>query len=148
MAGTVPPGTLWRVVHQVNDVRPNTLKLLVGLLWGKAVALTGLTGWLIYADLTRDPGSKDLATFITGYTAVYAVILAFVGWAVYHRKKWSRGPALMLELFLPGIGYYMLQAGQPMLGIPTIALGLLGIGLLMAPSTRVELGLLPSGDIH
>lgn len=143
MAGTVPPGRLIHVTELVDDVRPITLRALAALLWGKAVVLAGLTGWLLYTDVTREPGSRQLATFVTAYTGVYAAVLGLVGWAVFRRKSWSRGPAMMLELFLFPIGYYMIVGGQPLLGVPTILLGALGVVLTVAPATRRALGLEP-----
>ncbi|MGY0233517.1 hypothetical protein [Longispora urticae] len=129
------------MAEPVDPVRPVTLKALVGLLWGKAAVLVGLTGWLLYADLSGRAGSTKLANFVTVYTAVYAVLLFFVGWAVFRQRSWSRGPAMMLELFLLPIGYYMVAGGQPLLGVPVIALGALGVFLALHPRTRAALGL-------
>ncbi|MEV6525310.1 hypothetical protein AB0M43_25480 [Longispora sp. NPDC051575] len=129
------------MAEPVDPVRPITLKALVGLLWGKAAVLVGLTGWLLYADLSGRAGSARLANFVTVYAAAYAVLLLFVGWAVFRRRSWSRGPAMMLELFLLPIGYYMVAGGQPLLGVPVIALGALGVFLTLHPRTRAALGL-------
>ncbi len=134
------PGTLAGVAELADD-RPATLRALVGLLWGKAVVLTGLTGWLSYADATGRADSEQLANFVTGYTAVYAALFALVGWAVFLRKSWSRGPAMMLEMFLFPIGYYMIKGGQLLLGVPVLLLGVLGVTLLVTPATRRALGL-------
>ncbi|WP_412542080.1 hypothetical protein R8Z50_05955 [Longispora sp. K20-0274] len=122
-------------------MRPVTLKALVGLLWGKAVVLVVLTGWLLYADLSGRAGSDRLANFVTIYSAVYAVLLFLAGWAVYRRKSWSRGPAVMLELFLLPIGYYMVTGGQPLLGVPVIVLGLLGVFLALHRKTLEAIGI-------
>jgi hypothetical protein len=110
-------------------------------LWGKAAILAVLTVWLGYLDVTGRADSERLANFVTGYTAVYAVLLALVGWAVFSRKSWSHGPAMMLELFLFPIGYFMVVGGQPLLGIPVLLFGVLGAVLLVMPATRRALGL-------
>ena len=47
----------------------------------------------------------------------------------------------MIELLQVPIGYTMLTNGLPAFGAPVLILGLLGAGLLLAPSTRKELGL-------
>ncbi|MBG6140933.1 hypothetical protein [Longispora fulva] len=129
------------MAEPVDPVRPVTLKALVGLLWGKAAVLVGLTGWLLYADLSGRAGSSRLANFVTIYSAVYAVFLILAGWAVYSRKSWSRGPAVMLELFLLPIGYYMVTGGQPLLGVPVIVLGLLGVFLALHRRTLEAIGI-------
>ncbi len=144
MGGTVPPGSLSGVAELEAGVRPITLKVLAGLLWGKAVALAGLTGWLLYRDLAGDADRQDLATFVTVYSGAYAALLAFVGFAVWRRKSWSRGPAMLLELFLLALGYYMIRGGQPVLGVAVILLGLLGVAMVVAAPTRRALGL----DFH
>ena len=39
------------------------------------------------------------------------------------------------------IGWTMLTHGQPLIGAPLFALGLIGAVLLFAPSTRIALGI-------
>jgi hypothetical protein len=60
---------------------------------------------------------------------------------LHHRRGWARGPAIVLEMLFIPIGYYMTTGGLAWLGLPVMALGLVGAGLLLAPSTRTALGL-------
>ena len=49
--------------------------------------------------------------------------------------------AIVIELLLLPIGYYMVTGGAAYLGIPLMIVGIFGAGLLLAPATRTALGL-------
>jgi hypothetical protein len=81
------------------------------------------------------------AVGVTLATLLFAAMLAGLAWSLSRRKGWARGPAIVLEMLLIPIGWYMLTGGLPLLGLPTILAGLVGAGGLLAPSTRAALGL-------
>ncbi len=70
-----------------------------------------------------------------------AGVLGLLAWSLHRRQRWARGPAIVLELLLLPIGYYMVAGGVAWLGLPTMALGLVGAGALLAPTTRSALGI-------
>lgn len=61
------------------------------------------------------------------------VVLA-AGWCLSTGRRWGRGPVAMLQLLLVLISVYMFSSGRPELGLPTAALGIVGLVLLFNPS--------------
>jgi uncharacterized membrane protein YhaH (DUF805 family) len=119
---------------------PPTLRWAVWLLWAEAVGLAALTAYLVYESLTATANDRSSALFVTLFAAVGAVILVLLGRALARRRPAARAPAIVLELMLLPVGYYMTQGGMGWLGIPLIALGLLVCGLLLSPPSTKALG--------
>jgi hypothetical protein len=107
----------------------------------QAAGLALLTLFLVYLDLTAKSATAAMALSTTAYVALMTAAFAFVGVSLARRKRWARGPAIVIELLQVPIGYTMLTNGLPAVGAPVLILGLLGAGLLLAPATRKELGL-------
>jgi hypothetical protein len=115
---------------------PSTLRWAAGLLVGQAVVILALLGYQAATARVRD--WRD-AAIVLGFALSMAAVLGFLGWALLRRRPWARGPAVVLELMLLPIGWFMVAAGVAWLGIPVFALGLGGAGLLIAPPTRAAL---------
>ena len=120
---------------------PTTLLWAVRLLIAEAAALGVVTVWLIYELATTTATSVRGAVLVTVYAGLMATLFGLLGWALHRRRGWARGPAIVLEMLLIPIGYYMTTGGVAWLGLPVIAFGLVGAGMLLAPSTRATLGL-------
>jgi hypothetical protein len=118
-----------------------TLRSAVWLVLLQAAGLALLTLFLVYLDLTAKSATVAMALSTTAYIALMTAAFAFVGISLARRKRWARGPAIVIELLQVPIGYTMLTNGLPAVGAPVLILGLLGAGLLLAPATRKELGL-------
>jgi hypothetical protein len=116
---------------------PGTLRAAVVLLAGQAVAIAAVTGYLAYRDLADH---TSLTLTLTGFCAALAALLGFLGYSLARRRAWARGPAIVLELMLLPIGYYMIKGGVPWLGVAVLLLALCTAGLLLAPATRATLG--------
>jgi hypothetical protein len=131
------------------DVLPGTLRWAVWLLRAEAVALGGLVvaflGLIIFGRSAESEDSQvtDLtaAILVSAFAAAAAVALWLLGTALANRRVRARAPAIVLQLMLLPIGYYMTTGGLGWLGIPLIALGLLVAGLLVSPPTTRAFGL-------
>lgn len=131
------------------DVLPGTLRWAVWLLRAEAVALGGLVvaflGLIIFSRSAESEDSQvtDLtaAILVSAFAAAAAVALWLLGTALANRRVRARAPAIVLQLMLLPIGYYMATGGLGWLGIPLIALGLLVAGLLVSPPTTRAFGL-------
>ena len=75
------------------------------------------------------------------FTAICGAIVGGLGLALLRSKSLARGPAIVIQMLLILISYYMIGGGLVWLGVPVMIIGLLGSGLLLAPSTRTALGL-------
>jgi hypothetical protein len=124
-----------------TDAHPATLRWAIWLLLAEAAALGALTVYLIYEDLTATVNDLTSALLITLFAAVGAAILVLIARALANKRAGARAPAIVLQLMLLPIGYYMIGGGLVWLGIPLMALGLLVCGLLLSPPTTKSLGL-------
>lgn len=120
---------------------PVTLKVAVGLLCAQGLALVVLGVWL--AVVTLGGARTSLGASITEALVCVAlgVLMGVLAYSLAAGRRWARGPALVLELMLLAVGYFMITAGVVWAGVLVIALGL-GVGvLLVLPSTRESLGI-------
>ncbi|MFC4145951.1 hypothetical protein ACFO0M_06760 [Micromonospora mangrovi] len=143
MGGTVPrspTGIVARVTID-SDPTPTTLRWAVLLLRAESVALGLVAVWLIWSDLTARTTDLTSALLVTAFAVAGAVVLWALGAALARRKAGARAPAIVLQLMLLPIGWYMIQGGMGWLGLPLMALGLGVTGLLVSPPTTRALGL-------
>ncbi|MGC5021561.1 hypothetical protein [Micromonospora sp. DT47] len=119
---------------------PDTLRWAVRLLRGEAVALALLAGWLIWADLTAARTDLVSALFVTGFAVAGAVALWALGGALARRRAGARAPAMVLQLMLLPVGWFMIQGGMGWLGVPLMVLGVGVCALLVSPPTTRALG--------
>lgn len=120
---------------------PVTLKWAVALLSLETVAVAAATVLLVYEDLAGAARNQGLATFMTWYTGVYAVGFGLATWGLARRSRWARTPALVLNLFLVPVGWFMVQEGLWWGGVPLIGYALLVAWLLLVEPTREALGI-------
>jgi hypothetical protein len=120
---------------------PTGLRWAVRLMIVEAAALGVVTVWLVYELATTTATTVRGAVIVTVYAGLMAALFGLLGRALHRRRAWARGPAIVLEMLLIPIGYYMTTGGVAWLGLPVIAFGLVGAGILLAPSTRATLGL-------
>lgn len=115
------------------------LSWAVGVLFLQTGALAVIAALLIYFDLTREVTTARMALSVTGYLVMMTLLFGLVGFALRRRKRWARGPAIVLELLQVPIGYQMAFGGGSLFGLPVLVLGLVAAALLLAPTTRAEL---------
>jgi hypothetical protein len=142
MGGTVPrvtPGIVSRVAID-SDPIPVTLRWAVRLLRGEAVALGLVAAWLVWADLTATTTDLPSALLVTAFALAGVAALWALGTALARRRSGARAPAIVLQLMLLPIGWYMIQGGMGWLGVPLMALGLGVCALLVSPPTTRALG--------
>jgi hypothetical protein len=123
-----------------RDALPRPLRWAVWLLMAEAVALGLLAAFLVYEDVTAAATDLVAALVVTAFAIAGAAALWLLGVALARRRAAARGPAIVLQLMLLPIGYYMIQAGLAWSGIVLIAVGLLVTGLLVTPATNRALG--------
>ena len=154
MGGTVPRAGAWRsatavtgglsrIVSRVTieaDVTPRPLRWAVWLLRAEAVAVGLVAAFLLYEDFTATATDLVSALLVTAFAVGGAVALWAIGAALNRCRAGARAPAIVLQLMLLPIGYYMVQGGLGWLGVPLIALGVLVCGLLLNPQTTRALG--------
>ncbi|MEH1012865.1 hypothetical protein V6U90_07070 [Micromonospora sp. CPCC 206060] len=123
-----------------SDPVPPPLHWAVRLLRAESVGLGLVAAFLIYEDLTATAVDLLSALLITAFAIGGAVALWALGGALARRRVGARAPAIVLELMLLPVGYYMVQGGLGWLGVPLALLGLLVVGLLVSGPTNRALG--------
>ncbi|MFC0031353.1 hypothetical protein ACFFMM_17695 [Micromonospora chaiyaphumensis] len=119
---------------------PGTLRWAVLLLRAEAVALGLVAAWLIWSDLTARTTHLTSALLVTAFAIGGAAVLWALGAALGRRRSGARAPAIVLQLMLLPIGWYMIQGGLGWLGVPLMVLGLGVAGLLVSTPTNRALG--------
>jgi hypothetical protein len=122
-------------VPQTPEPLPSSLRWAIRLLWTEAAALALLTLYLVYESLTAEATDLASALFVIAFAAAGAAVLAYLGRLLAQRRAGARAPAIVLQLMLLPIGYYMAEGGLAWLGIPLIGLGLLVCALMLTPAS-------------
>jgi hypothetical protein len=126
------------VTSEIPDTpAPATLVWAVRLLFAEAVGLAGLTAYLVFLDLTAEPGSVPVAIALTVFAALGAAAVAAVARYLRRRAAGARGPAIVVQLMVIASGGFLAQTGPLWLGLLMMALGaLIGLLIVLPPSTR------------
>ncbi|WP_422771616.1 hypothetical protein ACN28C_00260 [Plantactinospora sp. WMMC1484] len=119
---------------------PGPLRWAVWLLRAEGVGLALLTLFLLFELFTATATDLLSAVLVTAFAAGGAAALWLIGTALSRRRPAARAPAIVLQLMLLPIGYFMIQGGLAWLGGPLIVLGLLVVGLLISTATNRALG--------
>ena len=129
-------------VYRVSEtpVSMTTLTWAVRVLFVHAVATTILAIWATWLAITGDKQSTTSAIAITLITFFFAAVFGGLAFALHQLRAWARGPAIVMELLLIFLGVTVVS-GIPLVGIVIALTGLVGAGLLLAPSTRIALGM-------
>lgn len=120
---------------------PPTLRIAVWMLAVQAGLIGVLAVYVGWQAATHKAASTGSGVATPLITALCAVVFGILAYSLGGLRGWARGPAIVLEMLLIPIGYYMVTGDLGWVGWPTIAIGVVGAGLLLAPSTRTALGL-------
>jgi hypothetical protein len=123
------------------EILPSPLRWAVWLLRAEAVVFGLVAAFLVYEDVSVRAADLTSALLVTAFVAAAAVVLWLLGRALANRRAAARAPAIVLQLMLLPIGYYMTAGGLGWLGVPLMVLGLLVCGLLLSPPTTRAMGL-------
>jgi hypothetical protein len=120
---------------------PVTLRIAIVLMFVEAVAVGVVAVLVGYVVATEPATSAGAAVTTVALPVVYAVLLALLAWQLLRRRRWARGPAVVLQLLLALLGYSTSGSGSWWLGVAAIVAGLTCTGLLVAPASRDALNI-------
>lgn len=141
MAGTVPPRDSLTGVSDTRTAPPVTLWVAIGVLVVEAIGALAGAVLLGLAALTGPAVSTASAISTVVVALLLAVVFVALARLLQRRNRAARGPALVLQLLLIPIGWYMARGGTPLVGVPLLVVAVVGAGALLAPATRAELGI-------
>ena len=119
---------------------PITLRAAVGLLALQALALTAITVFLVYAEITAPAGNEGVGWTIVSFAAVGAALLSVLAWGVARLKRWARDLAVATQLILLEPTYYMIKGELPWLGVIVGGVAIAVVALSVVPATNRALG--------
>lgn len=106
---------------------------------GYVVAVEGVAGLVMAVVLLiRAFGGADQHV-VSGYgTAVWFLLIGGAvltgGWALITGRRWGRGIAVLTNLLLLPIAWYVFSSHQVIYGILVAALALVTLGMLLSPA--------------
>jgi hypothetical protein len=118
-----------------------SLQWAIQLLFLEAAAIGLYALATVWFAVAADSASVSSAIATPVFFALCAAIAAGLARALGRKKALARSPAIVMQMLLLPIGYSMIAVGDAWLGATFLVIGLLGSGLLLAPSTRTALGL-------
>ncbi len=120
-----------------GETTPATLLWAVRLLYLECAGLTALTAYLVVLSFTRSDLQIGMAVALTVFAALAAVSVFFLARGLSRRAKGSRGPSIVVQLFLIATGGFLIQVDPVWLGAVLMVLGALtGVLIVLPPSTR------------
>ena len=138
-------------MHRVNappaagapsaDRTPGTLRWAVRLLLAEAAAFGSLAAYLVIMDVTARPTDLGVAIALTVFTALCALAVTAVARALARRSAAARAPAIVCQLMLIVIAYYLIRGGVWWIGVPVLLIAVVTGVLVVLPPTTQALGL-------
>jgi hypothetical protein len=120
-----------------GETNPATLLWAVRLLYLQCAGLTALTAYLVVLSFTGSDVHVGMAAGLIVFTALVAVSVYFLARGLSRRAKGTRGPSIVVQLFLIAAGGFLIQVDPVWLGAALLALGALtGTLIVLPPSTR------------
>ncbi|WP_027345866.1 hypothetical protein [Hamadaea tsunoensis] len=119
---------------------PTTLRTAVWLLAFQAVAVTGITIYLLVRDFGAEGFEARLAWAVTAFAVLGAALLGLLARSVARRRRWARDVAVALELTILAPAYFMVGDQAILLAVVVGGTALAIIALLVMPATNRAIG--------
>ncbi len=118
-----------------------TLRWAVRLLAVEGLLIGAAAAYVAYEVFTATATSKQSGSAFFAFVLICALFVGVLARSLYNYRAWARGPAIVVNLLLLPTGYYVAEGLVAYAGVPIMIVGLVGAGLLLAPSTRTALGI-------
>ncbi|MGY5882853.1 hypothetical protein [Modestobacter lacusdianchii] len=124
--------------ERVREPAPAAVRRAALVVAVEAAALAVLAGVLLVLTVTGDPDSVGRALAEVVYVGLGAALLTGAAVGLWRVSGWARGPVVALQLLLGVFGYTTaFQAGQPLIGVPVLALVAVELYLLATFEARL-----------
>jgi hypothetical protein len=145
MGGTVPGGgpedcRYGAAVTGEISANPASLTWAARLLGLESAGLAGLTAYLVLLSVTSDGLNVSMAVALTVFAALAAVAVFFLARGLGRRVRGTRGPAIVVQLFVIAAGGFLLQVHPVWLGALLMVLGVAVGTLIVLPASTRALG--------
>jgi hypothetical protein len=117
---------------------PRSLRWAAGVVAVQALGLAGIAAWLLVLTVVGTPDSLGRALAEVVLVGLAAAVLALAARGLWRVASWSRGPVVALQIFLGLLGFTTaFTYGQPLIGLPVLALVVVELYLLATPESRL-----------
>ncbi|GAB1821921.1 hypothetical protein [Herbidospora sp. RD11066] len=117
--------------------RPFTIAVAAVVVAIEGLAALALGGWVAYETLIGAAGDVMSSLVLAVFGLAVGAGLLWVAWGIVQLMRWSRGPAVVTQIFAVPVSISLIQAGQLGWGVPLIAgAGVILVTLLAPPSTQ------------
>ncbi|MGH3327795.1 MAG: hypothetical protein ACRDPT_08400 [Streptomycetales bacterium] len=119
--------------------RPLALVAATGLVALEAAVIGGLGGYLMVNALVGAPDSVLSAEIAGAIALAGGAALAFVARGLLRARRWTRAPALVVQLLSLPVAWNLLQSGRVAIGAPVMAVAAAAVILLFTPAVSAAL---------
>jgi hypothetical protein len=117
---------------------PRSLRWAAVVVGVEAAAVAVGALFLLYLTFTSTADSLGRALAEVVMVGAGAALLAVAAVGLWRASSWARGPVIVLQLLLAALAYTAaFEAGQPLIGVPVLALVAAELYLLATPEARL-----------
>jgi hypothetical protein len=123
---------------RVRPEAPRSLRWAAVVVGIEAAAIAVGALALLYLTFTSTADSVGRALAEVVMVGAGAALLAVAAIGLWRVSAWARGPVIVLQLLLAALAYTTtFEAGQPLIGVPVLALVATELYLLATPEARL-----------
>lgn len=112
-----------------------TLTVAAAVLGLEGVTSLLLGGYVGVETVIGRPADVLSSLFVAGFGILVGAGLLWVAWGMLRSERWTRSPGVLAQIFSAVVAITLIQSGQQLLGIPLIAVAVVGVVALLSPQT-------------
>ncbi|MGW5266468.1 hypothetical protein ACWEQG_36295 [Microbispora sp. NPDC004025] len=121
--------------------RPGTLTVATAVLAAEGLLALVLGGYVGVETVVGEPTDVITSIAVAGFGVLGGAALLWVARGLWLVLRWSRGPAVVTQIFALPVAISLIQSAQYAFGVPLIAAAAVALVTLLAPaSTRALMG--------
>lgn len=119
--------------------RPVTLSVAAAMLAAEAAVPLGLTVYIGYEILIGAGQDVMSGIALAAFCLLLGAAIGLIAWGLLRVRRWSRGPAVVTQIFVLPISVSMIQAHDYDWGVPLLAAAVIALVTVLAPRSTKAL---------
>ncbi|WP_235558089.1 hypothetical protein [Sphaerimonospora mesophila] len=115
--------------------RPVTVIVAAAALAAEGLLTLVLGGYVAVETLVGRPTDTVTSLAVAGFGLLTGAGLLWVAWGLWQMLRWSRGPAVVTQIFALPLAITLIQSEQYGYGVPLVAAAAVALVTLLAPSS-------------
>ncbi|SNT62633.1 hypothetical protein SAMN05216276_109226 [Streptosporangium subroseum] len=116
-----------------------TLTVAAAIMGLEGVTALLLGGYVGVETAIGKPADLISSIFVAGFGILVGAVLLRVAWGMIQVDRWTRSPGVLTQIFALPVGVTLIQSDQQAIGIPLIAVAVIGLVALLSPPTTQAL---------